>query len=78
MNSLKATIPSHVEKDFLLQEIEAREQKIVQQDQKIQNLEEQLSWFKRQIFGKRSEREVSNLNSQQLILDGFESPTQLC
>lgn len=37
-------------------------------------LKEQIEWFKRQIFGKRSEREVSNLNSRQLILEGFESP----
>jgi transposase len=39
-------------------------------------LKEQIEWFKRQIFGKRSEREVSDLNSRQLILEGFESPTQ--
>lgn len=75
MNTSKDTITNHIEKDFHLREIEVREQKIVQQDQKIQKLEEQLAWFKRQIFGKRSEREVTNLNSQQLILDGFESPT---
>lgn len=49
-------------------------QEIIKRDQKIQNLEEQLAWFKRQIFGKRSERDVSDLNSKQLILDGFESP----
>jgi transposase len=43
-------------------------------DNEIYRLNEQLAWFKRQIFGKRSERDVSNLNSQQLIFDGFESP----
>jgi len=42
-------------------------------DKKIMYLEEQLSWFKRQIFGKRSERIVSNLNDQQLMLEGFEN-----
>lgn len=36
-------------------------------------LEEQLAWFKRQIFGKRSERIVSDLNSQQLTFEGFEN-----
>jgi hypothetical protein len=36
-------------------------------------LEEQLAWFKRQIFGKRSERIVSNLNHEQLLLEGFEN-----
>ncbi len=41
---------------------------------KIKYLEEQLEWFKRQIFGKRSERVVSNLNEQQLTFEGFEIP----
>src|ERR1700722_3884282 len=36
-------------------------------------LKEQLEWFKRQIFGKRSERVVSDLNSRQLIFEGFEN-----
>lgn len=39
----------------------------------IQKLEEQLAWLKRQIFGKRSERVVKDLNSEQLIFEGFES-----
>ena len=38
-------------------------------------LKEQLEWFKRQIFGKRSERVVSDLNTEQLLFDGFESPS---
>ena len=49
-------------------------QEIVDRDHKIGDLQEQLAWFKRQIFGKRSEREVSDLNSQQLLFEGFESP----
>jgi len=40
----------------------------------IASLKEQLAWFKRQIFGKRSERVVSDLNHQQLIFEGFENP----
>ena len=36
-------------------------------------LKEQLEWFKRQIFGKRSERVVGDVNSNQLILEGFEN-----
>jgi transposase len=48
---------------------------IRQRDEKIAQLQEQIEWFKRQIFGKRSERIVSNLNSQQLLFEGFESPT---
>jgi transposase len=59
---------------LLLKEITVRDEKIIQLDQKVHYLEEQLAWFKRQIFGKRSEREVSDLNSRQLLLEGFESP----
>jgi transposase len=39
----------------------------------IRVLKEQLDWFKRQVFGKRSERIVSNLNPQQLMFEGFEN-----
>jgi hypothetical protein len=42
-------------------------------DRENQYLKEQLDWFKRQIFGQRSERIVSDLNSQQLEFDGFEN-----
>lgn len=35
-------------------------------------LTQQLDWFKRQIFGKKSERILSDCNSQQLLLEGFE------
>lgn len=50
----------------LLNEIAARDEKIIY-------LQEQLNWFKRQIFGKRSERVVSDANSEQLMLAGFEN-----
>jgi transposase len=40
---------------------------------KILHLEEQLEWFKRQIFGKRSERVVGNVDKHQLMFEGFES-----
>ena len=36
-------------------------------------LKEQLAWFKRQIFGRKSERTVSDLNQQQLELTGLET-----
>lgn len=41
--------------------------------QKIVVLEEQLAWFKRQIFGKRSERDVSHVDPKQLEFEGFET-----
>jgi hypothetical protein len=31
-------------------------QEVVNRDQKIQDREEQLAWFKRQVFGKRTEK----------------------
>lgn len=50
-----------------------RDEKISEQGEKIVHLEEQLAWFKRQIFGKRSERAVGDINNQQLWLEGFEN-----
>jgi transposase len=35
-------------------------------------LHEQLEWFKRQLFGKKSERIVSDLDEQQLLIPGIE------
>lgn len=40
---------------------------------KIQELTEQLEWFKKQIFGKRSEKIVELVNETQLLLPGCES-----
>jgi transposase len=40
---------------------------------KIVLLEEQIAWFKRNIFGKRSERVVGDLNNHQLVFEGFEN-----
>lgn len=65
----------------LWDQISALQTKLSDRDQKITSLvhentslEEQLSWFKRQLFGKRSERVVLNLNAQQLMFEGFEVP----
>jgi transposase len=41
----------------------------------ILSLKEQLEWFKRQIFGKRSER-VIGANPDQLQFEGFENSSQ--
>jgi transposase len=51
---------------------------ITEQCNKIIYLEEQLAWFQRQIFGRRSERIVSNLNEQQLSLEGFDQQEKTC
>ena len=59
--------------NLLNQEVAERNEKIVSLNQEKQRLEEELAWFKRQIFGQRSERIASDLNSEQLTFDGFES-----
>ncbi|MEI6243379.1 MAG: IS66 family transposase [Chlamydiota bacterium] len=53
---------------------EQLQKELVLRDQKISYLEEQLAWFKRQIFGKRSEKVIEN--SEQLLFDAFELPEQ--
>jgi transposase len=57
----------------LNEKLSERDQQIVAYNQTITCLEEQLAWFKRQLFGKRSERIVSKANSEQLEFEGFES-----
>lgn len=54
--------------------INLHEQTIECLNDTIRELQEQLAWFKRQIFGKRSERVVKDLDAQQLVFEGFESP----
>lgn len=46
---------------------------ISQLETEVAYLKEQLAWFQRQIFGKRSEKVIANLNEQQLTFDGFET-----
>lgn len=60
-------------KNDLENQVSALNQELCKKDEKIICLEEQLAWFKRQIFGKRSERVVSDLNSQILYFEGFEN-----
>ena len=35
-------------------------------------LKEQLDWFRRQIFGQKSEKVIADVNEEQLLLEGFE------
>lgn len=69
-----------LDRDSLLKEISTRDEEIIHLNlenqnlsQEVQQLQEQLAWFKKQIFGKRSERNVSDLNTQQLLFEGFEN-----
>ena len=41
-------------------------------EQKVQSLEQQLDWFKRQLFGRKSEKRLLEPNPEQPLLDGFE------
>lgn len=47
---------------------------LVQRDQEINYLQEQLDWFKRQIFGKKSERIARDLDKAQMQFEGFDVP----
>jgi transposase len=44
-------------------------------EQKVQSLEQQLDWFKRQLFGRKSEKRLLEPNPEQPLLDGFEVET---
>jgi transposase len=73
MNASEASSLECLDRKSLLTEITTCHKEIVRLDHKVHELEEQLAWFKRQIFGKRSERVVSDLNSQVLYFEGFEN-----
>jgi transposase len=60
--------------DQLQKELVLRDQQIAGQNEKIIYLEEQLAWFKRQIFGKKSEKIISSLNQEQLSFEEFDLP----
>ena len=55
--------------------IESLQIQLGERDQKILHLEEQIAWFTRQLFGKKSER-VIDANPKQLKFDGFETADQ--
>ncbi len=59
--------------ETLQTEISILKQELTSWKEKVSLLEEQLAWFKRQIFGKRSEKIVPNQDSV-LLLPGFELP----
>ena len=49
------------------------EQQLQRSEQRIQSLEQQLDWFKRQMFGRKSEKRIIEPNPMQPLLDGFEA-----
>ena len=60
--------------EMLQNEIKERDQKIIYLDQKVLELEERLAWFTRQIFGKKSEKIVADLDREQLTFEGLNVP----
>ena len=61
--------------ESLQNQLAERNTQLAERDAKIIYLEEQIDWFKRQIFGKKSER-VVDVNHEQLKFDGFENANQ--
>ena len=47
-------------------------EKVLALEQKVQSLEQQLDWFKRQLFGRKSEKRIIEPDPMQPLLDGFE------
>lgn len=66
------TISEQISAEDLQRQGHLLNKEVVERDHRISFLEEQLAWFKRQIFGKCSERVVSSLNNEQLF-EGFEN-----
>lgn len=54
------------------QTVEKLQIEIVQLKGQVQELVEQLEWFKKQLFGKRSEKKIDLINEKQLIIPGCE------
>jgi len=66
MNQRTSSIQSERDKVLVL------EGKVLASEQKIQSLEHQLDWFKRQLFGRKSEKRILEPNPEQPLLNGFE------
>jgi transposase len=52
--------------------IQSERDKVRALEQKVQSLEHQLDWFKRQVFGRKSEKRIVEPDPAQPLLDGFE------
>ena len=52
-------------------------EKDLARDREIKYLNEQIEWFKRQLFGKKSEKIVDLKNEEQLYFDGFDKLAKL-
>ena len=46
-------------------------EKVIALEQKVLSLEQQIDWFKRQLFGRKSEKRELEPNPEQPLLDGL-------
>jgi len=53
--------------------IQFERDKVLVLEQRVQSLEQQLDWFKRQLFGRKSEKRLLEPDPNQPLLDGFEA-----
>ncbi len=58
----------HSSRDELVELVLRAERDQAQRDERIQELEEQLRWFKKQLFGRKSERRILDSPASQLCL----------
>lgn len=56
--------------------VEELRSQLVARDGRIKGLEEALEWLRKQVFGKRSERVVEDVNQEQLYFAGLEPATE--
>jgi hypothetical protein len=59
MKTLEISLPKDAEGKIAILQTQ-----LTERDQKITDLEEQLAWFQRQIFGKRSEKTVDLISAE--------------
>ena len=81
MDTVEASLKGHLQKVALLEtELAHFKEQNQHFKEQIAHLNEQIEWFKRQIFGKRSEKIIRDVGEDQLIFEGFditsESPVE--
>ena len=60
-------------REVLQTENESLQRTVTSQAEELTDLREQLAWFQRQVFGKRSERVIGCLDTKQLMFEGFDT-----
>ncbi len=66
MKTAEKTLPEYIQK------LDSLETELIQYKNENSYLKEQLAWFQRQIFGKKSEKIIKNVDERQLFFEGFD------